>query len=106
MVGQTVIGTISVTGADGKPFTELEPVMGAFAHIVGFNEDLKTVLHIHPYGKEPTSAADRAGPAFAFKFYAPAPGFYRLYGQVQIGGVSQFAPFGVTILPAEKSATK
>ena len=103
-VGQTVIGTISVTDSDGKPFVALEPVMGAFAHIVGFNEDLKTVIHIHPYSKEPTGPTDRAGPVFAFKFCAPQPGFYRLYGQVQIGGVSQFAPFGVTILPMEKPA--
>jgi hypothetical protein len=104
--GQTVIGTIAVTGSDGKPFMALEPVMGAFAHIVGFNEDLKTVLHIHPYSKEPTGPADRAGPVFAFKFYAPTPGFYRLYGQVQIDGVSQFPPFGVMVLPAEKPATQ
>jgi len=104
--GQTVIGTIAVADADGKPFVALEPVMGAFAHIVGFNEDLKTVLHIHPYSKEPANPADRAGPVFAFKFYAPVAGFYRLYGQVQIDGVSQFPPFGVTVLPAEKLATQ
>lgn len=105
-VGQTVIGTISVAEADGKPCVSLEPVMGAFAHIVGFNEDHRTVLHIHPYGKEPAGPADRAGPAFAFKFYSPSPGFFRLYGQVQIDNVSQFAPFGVTIFPAEKPATQ
>jgi hypothetical protein len=104
--GQTVIGTISITDADGQPCKSLEPVMGAFAHVVGFNEDRKTVLHIHPYGKEPTSATERAGPAFAFKFYAPTPGFYRLYGQVQIDGVSQFAPFGVIVLPRETSTTQ
>ncbi len=98
--GQTIIGTLSISEADGSPTTSLEPVMGTFAHIVGFNEDFKTVLHIHPYGKEPASAADRAGPAFAFKFYSPTPGFFRLYGQVQIGGESQFAPFGVTVLPS------
>jgi len=101
-VGQTVIGTISVADAAGNPFTGLEPIMGTFAHIVGFNQDGKTVLHIHPYGKEPAGPADRGGPAFAFKFYSPTPGFFRLYGQVQIDGVSQFAPFGVTVLPAEK----
>jgi hypothetical protein len=97
---QTVIGTISITESDGLPTTSLEPVMSSFAHIVGFNEDRKTVLHIHPYGKEPASTTDRAGPAFAFKFYSPTPGFYRLYGQVQIDGVPQFAPFALTVLPA------
>jgi hypothetical protein len=104
--GQTIVGTIMVNGTDGKTFTQLEPVMGAFAHVVGFNQDLKTVLHIHPYSKQPSGPTDRAGPVFAFKFYAPKPGFYRLYGQVQIDGISQFPPFGLTVLPAERPATQ
>jgi hypothetical protein len=100
--GQTVVGTISIAGADAKPFTQLEPVMGAFAHIVGFNEDLKTVVHIHPAGAEPKRLEDRGGPAFAFKFYSATPGFMRLYGQVQINGTAQFAPFSLPVLPAEQ----
>jgi hypothetical protein len=103
--GQTVTGVISVTGTDGKPFTRLEPIMGTFAHIVCFGEDRKTVLHIHPYGREPLNETDRGGPAFGFKFYAPEPGFYRVYGQVQIEGQSQFPAFGVYVAPAEKNAS-
>lgn len=98
--GQTVIGTITVTEADGKPCTTLQPLMGAFAHLVGFSEDGKSVLHIHPYGKEPTGPDDHAGPAFAFKFYAPAAGFLRLYCQVHIDGEDVFAPFNLNIRPA------
>jgi hypothetical protein len=94
---QTVIGTIAVTGADGKPFTQLEPVMGAFAHLVGFSEDGKSVLHIHPFSKVPSGPDDRAGPAFAFKFYAPAAGFLRLYCQVQINGANVFVPFNLNV---------
>ena len=90
----------------GKLFTDLEPIMGTYAHIVGFSEDQKTVIHIHPYGRAPTRAEDRGGPAFAFKLHVPSAGFLRLYGQVQIDGVSQFAPFGLMILPAEKPTTK
>jgi hypothetical protein len=97
--GHMIVGTLTITGSHGKPFAQLEPVMGAFAHIVGFNEDLKTVIHIHPYGSEPKRPEDRGGPAFAFKFYPPAPGFYRLYAQIQIDGAQQFAPFGLTVLP-------
>ncbi len=101
--GETVMGTLTVTGADGKPFTQLEPVMQAFAHIVGFDEDGKTVLHIHPLGEEPTKPEIRSGPALAFRLYAPSPGFIRLYGQVQIDGVSQFPAFGITV---ESAASK
>jgi hypothetical protein len=98
--GETAIGVVTIANSDGKPCTALEPVMGAFAHVVGFSEDGTTVLHIHPYGKEPKGEEERAGPAFAFKFYAPTAGFLRLYVQVQIGGKQQFAPFAMTVLPA------
>jgi hypothetical protein len=102
-VGKSVIGRISIKSADGAAFNQLEPIMGAFAHLVGFNEDGKTVVHIHPMGNEPTRAGDRGGPTLGFKFYPAAAGFTRLYCQVNIGGESKFAPFGVKVLPAESS---
>jgi len=76
---------------------KLEPVMGAYAHIVGFYEDRQTVLHIHPEGEEPKSADERGGPTFGFRFYAPKPGFIRLYVQVQVDGKQVFAPFGTMV---------
>lgn len=96
---QPVNAAIRVTTADGQPFTQLEPVMGTFAHIVGFHEDRETVLHIHPSGAEPQKPEDRGGPSFNFRFFAPKAGFFRLYGQVQIGGKAVFAPFGLTVEP-------
>jgi len=103
--GQVVVGTITVTGSDGKPFARLEPLMGAFAHLVGFNEDLKTIIHIHPYTDQPASANARGGPAFAFKLYAPTAGFYRFYAQTRVNGASEFAAFGLAVLPAETALT-
>lgn len=83
-----VDATIIVTGAaDGKSFAQLKPITGTFAQLVAFHEDRRTVLHIHPNGVEPRTPADRGGPIFAF----------RLYAQVQIGGVSRFAPFGLNV---------
>jgi hypothetical protein len=100
--GEVINGTLTVTAADGQPFKKLEPVMAAYAHIVGFSEDGHTVLHIHPLGDEPNRDDLRGGPTLAFRFYAPEPGFIRLYGQVQVDGISQFPAFGVPVLPAEK----
>ena len=88
-----------ITDAAGQPFNQLEPVMGAYAHIVGFYEDRQTVLHIHPEGFEPQQPTERGGPEFKFRFYAPKPGFIRLYVQVQVAGGQRFAPFGVVVSP-------
>lgn len=63
--GAPVMANVVIT-KDGQPFTGLEPVMGAFAHVVGFTEDYNSVLHVHPMGKEPTSDAERGGPKLEF----------------------------------------
>lgn len=96
---QPVNAIITITSADGKPFTQLEPVMGAYSHLVAFHEDHQTVLHIHPTGAEPQKPEDRGGPKFSVRFWAPKPGFYRLYIQVQINGKQIFAPFALNVEP-------
>lgn len=95
-VDSAVMGNITVT-KDGKPFTQLEPVMGAFAHVVGFGEDYNSVLHIHPMGKEPTSNTERGGPKLDFHIEPKTVGFVKLFAQVRIDGKDLFAPFGVTV---------
>jgi hypothetical protein len=98
-VNQPVTGELRVTGADGKPCTQLEPTMAAFAHLVAFHSDGVTVLHIHPQGTRVLTSTDRGGPVLTFQFYAPKPGFYRLFSQVQLGGAQKFAPFGIQVAP-------
>ena len=95
-VGAAVMGNITAT-KDGKPFNQLEPVMGAFAHVVGFTEDYNSVLHIHPMGKEPTSDTERGGPTLKFHIEPKKAGFVKLFAQVRIDGKDLFAPFGVTV---------
>jgi hypothetical protein len=92
----SVMGNVIVT-KDDQPFTQLEPVMGAFAHVVGFTEDYNSVLHVHPMGKEPTSDAERGGPKLEFHIEPEKPGFVKLFAQVRIGGKDIFAPFGITV---------
>ncbi|WP_420844638.1 hypothetical protein [Legionella cardiaca] len=96
-VGQPAMGKIIVTNAKGQPIHFLQPIMGAFAHIVGFNDDLKTVVHLHPMGKEPTKATDQGGPELLFHLEPEKAGFTKIFAQVKIHGKELFAPFGVII---------
>lgn len=94
--GSPVMGNVTVT-KDGQPFTQLEPVMGAFAHVVGFTEDYNSVLHVHPMGKEPTSDTERGGPKLEFHIEPEKGGFVKLFAQVRIKGKDIFAPFGIIV---------
>jgi hypothetical protein len=94
---QPAAGELHITRADGSPCRELEPTMGAFAHVVAFHQDRATVLHIHPQGSGALAPTDRGGPILRFQFYAPKAGFYRLFSKVQLGGEQKFAPFGIRV---------
>jgi hypothetical protein len=88
---------VSLTKPDGSPAKNLEPLMGAFAHGVGFTPDLKTVLHVHPLGEEPTNDSQRGGSELQFHIAPAAAGYYRFYVQVQIDGKDRFAGFGINV---------
>ncbi len=90
---------ITVQESTNQPVTRLEPVMAAFAHLVGFYDDGRTVVHLHPAGGEITNPTLRGGPSLDFKFYPPKPGFLRLYVQVQINDQAIFAPFNLHVEP-------
>ena len=98
-VGRPALARLRITTVEGKGFRQLEPVMNAFAHLVGFNQDYKTVMHMHPKGPPVLDPAARGGSELEFQIYALRPGFVRLFAQVQIEGRSQFAPFGLQIAP-------
>ena len=95
--GEAAMGKIVIENAKGEPLKTLEPVMGAFAHIVGFGEDFKSIVHIHPMGTEPTKESERGGPELSFHVQPESSGFMKLYAQVKINGKEIFAPFGVEI---------
>lgn len=97
--GKATQAQLAVVGPDGKPFTQLEPLMGAYAHIVGFNPGATTMLHVHPEGAEPKSAAARGGPVISFTLEPEAPGPQRLFVQVKANGVEISVPFTVLVTP-------
>ncbi|MDI1226732.1 MAG: hypothetical protein PSY14_03490 [bacterium] len=95
--GAAVMGTLSVQDESGKSIADLQPVMGAFAHIVGFYEDFDTIAHIHPMGEEPTSEEQRGGPMLKFHIEPKKKGFLKLYAQIRRDGKEVFFPFGVLV---------
>ncbi len=101
-VGKPSMGKIDILSAHGKPVQNLEPVMGAYAHIVGFSDDFKTIVHAHPMGKEPTKESDRGGSTLRFHLEPQTAGFIKLFIQVKINGKMLFVPFGLYISATEK----
>lgn len=95
--GKAAMGKITVTDKDGNPVKDLQPVMGAYSHIVGFSDDFSTIAHMHPMGTEPKAKTDRGGPDLSFHMEPTKPGFTKLFAQVKINGKNIYAPFGVTV---------
>lgn len=90
---------VMITDQAGQPVKNLAPVMNAFAHLVGFYDDYRTVVHFHPEGGEILRDDLRGGPAMGFRFFPPKAGFLRLYCQVLVEGQMIFAPFALNIGP-------
>ena len=104
-VGSAVLATLTIS-KDGQPLNALEPVMGAFAHMVGFYEDYNSIAHIHPMGKEPTKDSERGGPSHSFHIEPEQTGYLKLFAQVQIDGKQVFAPFGLMIKEGDGKASE
>lgn len=104
--GAASLVSVHVTKPDGSAATNLEPIMAAFAHGVGFTADLSSVLHVHPMGKEPEADSERGGPDLSFHLQPAMPGFFKFYVQVQIDGQSKFAGFGLNAAPAKPASAE
>ncbi len=98
--GKAATVKVKVTGPDGREFSKLEPVMGAFAHMVAFPEDLASVTHVHPKGAEPKTAAERGGPGLSFHVESDKSGYQKFFLQTQIDGKDKFAAFGLKVEPS------
>lgn len=89
---------VNVTEADGKPVQRLEPVMNAFAHIVGVYDDHHTVVRLHPTGGDILRDDLRGGPLLGFKFYAPRSGYVKWFLLVRIDGRDITVPFAANVV--------
>src|SRR6478736_5745413 len=77
----------------------LQPVMGAFAHLVAFDEARSGSAHLHPMEVDLAKPPDSVRPELNFKVTVPQPGRYAIWAQVNLGGTEQFVPFWVEVLP-------
>ena len=91
--------TLSVTDDQNKSQI-LEPVMGAFAHMVAFDEKLKGFAHLHPNENTTpiTKDASHTG-ALTFTFVPPSKGRFRLWAQCKLAQNKSeiFVPFDIEI---------
>ena len=86
-----------ITNAAGEAVTGLEPLLGAYAHVVGFYDDYRTIAHLHPLGAEPKADSDRGSAPLPFHFKPEHAGFVKLFMQISVEGKTYTVPFGVTV---------
>ena len=89
--------TVTITDDQGKPVTDLEPILGAHAHLVGFGDNGQSMIHCHPLGAEPNSPQDKAGPTLQFMIHTDNEKAVQFFLQVQRERKIITVPFGQKI---------
>ena len=87
---------ITRTGGGGVP---LRPVMGAFAHLVAFDEARSGFAHLHPTETNLLQPPDAVKPVLNFKITIPGAGSYVIWAQLNVGGRETFVPFWFDVEP-------
>jgi hypothetical protein len=82
---------------DGGGAIALQPVMGAFAHLVAFDDARSGFAHLHPAETDLSKPPDSQRPQLNFKLTIPLAGHYVIWAQVNLGGKETFVPFGFEV---------
>ena len=88
--------TLRQTGGD---LVTLEPVMGAYAHLVAFDRERSGFAHLHPVQIDLAERPDPVRPTLNFKITIPNSGSYVIWAQAKVGGREVFAPFWFAVAP-------
>ena len=86
--------TLTNEGGGNVP---LQPVMGAFAHLVAFDADRSGFAHLHPMEVDLLAPPDAVHPQLNFKVTIPESGRYVIWAQVNLGGTEVFRPFPIEV---------
>jgi hypothetical protein len=85
-VGKDAKMTFEIRDANGKPISNLEPLMAAGGHCVIISAEGHDFLHVHPTEEVDDVSSWRGGPSISFLANFPKPGLYRTWGQFQHEG--------------------
>ena len=86
VAGRNVKMTFEIKDANGRPISDLEPLMAAGGHCVIIDADGREFLHVHPAEEVHDGLNWRGGPSISFLANFPKPGLYRAWGQFQHEG--------------------
>jgi hypothetical protein len=88
--GESALAFDVAEDTSGTPVADLEPYLGASAHLFGVSADLTEGLQAHPQD-------DRRGPRLLFSPIFPRAGRYKLWLQVQRAGRVATVPFVIDV---------
>lgn len=94
--GKSSVLRVRVMDAGGQPVSNLEPIMGAFAHLAGFSRDNRHFIHTHPMGANPDSSS-KGGPVLEFHIEPAHAGPTKFFLQMKRNGREVTLPFGQLI---------
>lgn len=88
---------LKVRPENGSSELEFGLVMGAYAHLVVFDEAGKGFAHLHPQNPF-IDQQDPKNPDLNFSFFPADPGKYRLWAQLMVNGEERFVPFDLEVV--------
>ena len=90
---------LTVESIGARRSVPLEPVMGAYAHLVAIDTARSGFAHLHPQQSDLSRSLDPFLPRLTFQVQIPDAGRYVIWSQVKIDGQERFAPFWVAVEP-------
>jgi 4-hydroxybenzoate polyprenyltransferase len=97
--GKDSIVAVRLRDAAGKPVNNLQPIMGAYAHMVGFNASNTTMLHAHPLEK--VNEGKPSPDTLRFHIAPKVAGMFRIFLQVKRDGQEHYLAFDRMIAAPE-----
>jgi hypothetical protein len=90
--------TLQIRHNEGAPI-EMGEVMGAFAHLVAFDETRSGFAHLHPQETDLNDTPHALAPELHFQVTIPQSGLFVIWAQMVLGGTEIFVPFWFEVEP-------